>query len=713
LREAGMPAWVEDAQQLTELKDLSSSQSSVLLRTTEVEEFLSNLNLSSHALVAPKGFGKTLVLKLKRVSLQENDYRCFPFSPILDRPSNKPPILPNEIINVLENSDNWETLWNIAFSICLIKGFQDDRDVQEQLRDLLESDDLPPTLVNILTHPHITRPFDILHDCLAAQRNEIFLIMRAAQKVTRIFATIHKQAGIFVDNIDEYLIHYINFSYLRRNEVHERFVRIWHAGQVGAWLALRRLHGINPHVRIFVSIRKEAYQHAAQNEPQFSNLRSFRRELRYRLEDIKQIIENNIAIAPKSELVDKTNDDPLLRFLGPKNEFVSNAGTARQERAIDYWTRHCSLRPRDAIVIGKEISLIGVKRRTQQEIRNAINTAAAERVETLFNEAAPFFSGLYPEIFPQVIKSNVLTYDQVVEAATTYADIAARQYEIETEAARHPFCALYALGLVGIVQQSRDDPARLVQKFAPVGEIAFGKIHVLPHAETYLIHPSLSDFITRRNVGFLKELNKHNVIGDELEWRPEESIRFVAVGDIRGYRENVVQVSGKSQTFDKYWRDLFRQFTRDLDYAITSAGDHLVLADRSPGRLLRAARGLNGQLSASGYNLQIRMGAHSGFWKLNPALEGAQHPEISDIVVVAARVEPLAKPGDILLTQQFVDDARRYGHRFDEGAPSLVDDHYVGAQRYQAGAGVLISKDSEAAQHIPIYLFESAADASL
>ncbi len=175
-----MPAWVEDAQQLTELKDLSSSQSSVLLRTTEVEEFLSNLNLSSHALVAPKGFGKTLVLKLKRISLQENDYRCFPFSPIVDRPSNKPPILPNEIINVLENSDNWETLWNIAFSICLIKGFQDDRDVHQQLIDLLESDDLPPTLPNILTHPHITRPFDILHDCLAAQRNEIFLIMRDA-----------------------------------------------------------------------------------------------------------------------------------------------------------------------------------------------------------------------------------------------------------------------------------------------------------------------------------------------------------------------------------------------------------------------------------------------------------------------------------------------------------------------------------------------------
>ena len=217
-----MPAWVEDAQQLTELRDLNSSQSSVLLRTAEVEEFLSNTSLSSHALVAPKGFGKTFVLKLKRVSLQENDYRCFPLSPIVDRPSNKPPILPNEIINVLENSDNWETLWNIAFSISLIKGFQDDRDVRQQLTKLLDSNDLPSTLITILTHPHITRPFDILHDCLAAQRNEIFLIMRAAQHVTRIFATIHKQAGIFVDNIDEYLIHYIaGFLVLPKNRLTE------------------------------------------------------------------------------------------------------------------------------------------------------------------------------------------------------------------------------------------------------------------------------------------------------------------------------------------------------------------------------------------------------------------------------------------------------------------------------------------------------------
>jgi hypothetical protein len=118
------------------------------------------------------------------------------------------------------------------------------------------------------------------------------------------------------------------------------------------------------------------------------------------MDDIKQIIENNITIVPKVDLADRNNEDPFLRFLGPQNEFISNTRTAKQERTIDYWIRHCSLRPRDAVVIGKKISLIGVKRRTQQEIRSAINSAAAERVETLFNEVAPFFSSLYPDVFP-------------------------------------------------------------------------------------------------------------------------------------------------------------------------------------------------------------------------------------------------------------------------------------------------------------------------
>ena len=688
-----MPAWVEDAQQLTETKELNSSQNSVLLRTPEVEEFLSNINLPSHALVAPKGFGKTFVLKMKRISLQDSDYKCLPLSPIVDRPMNKPPILPDEKIDILEYSDNWGTLWNIAFSLCLIKNFQDDQDIQIQIRRLLDDDSMPAALFTILSHPYINRPFDIIHDCLASQRNELYSIMRFAQAVTRIFSTVHKKSAIFVDNIDEYLQHYINFSYTRRNDVHEKFLRIWHAGQIGAWVALRRLHGINPHVRIFASIRKEAYHYAGKHEAEFSNLRSFRRELRYGREDIKQIIENNISVTAKSELVDKKNPSVILRFLGPDNEFVVNVGTAKQEPVIDYWIRHCSLRPRDAVTIGKEISLIRARERTQHAIRAAINSAAAESVETLFNEVAPFFNSLYPDLLPSVVMSNVLTNEDIIKAAEEYTQLASRQYGVDRSVVENVFSDLYCLGLIGVVQDSRDKPGVLVQHFSPFGELLYGPSNVLPKAEVYLIHPALSDFIVRRNVGFLRELNKHNVVGDDLEWRPEESIRFVVIGDIRGYNEKVLQTVGGSQTFHKYWRSVFNQFTSNLDHATIREGDKLLMADRSPARLLRAARALITQLQTSGYELSLRIGAHSGFWRLNPDLEGVQHPEISDIIGIAARIEPLAKPGDILVSKKFIDDALRYGYEIDRESPRLVTQDYVGGDRYDADGGVLISKE--------------------
>ena len=64
----------------------------------------------------------------------------------------------------------------------------------------------------------------------------------------------------------------------------------------------------------------------------------------------------------------------------------------------------------------------------------------------------------------------------------------------------------------------------------------------------------------------------------------------------------------------------------------------------------------------------------------------------------------MAKAGDILLSQQFVDDARRYGYDFEGDLPVPIDQDYVGAERYQAGDGVLISKDREAEQRIQIYL---------
>ena len=113
----------------------------------------------------------------------------------------------------------------------------------------------------------------------------------------------------------------------------------------------------------------------------------------------------------------------------------------------------------------------------------AINSAAAESVETLFNEVAPFFVSLYPDILPSVLTSNVLTHEDRVKASAAYTQLVSRQYGVETSVVEHAFSALYCLGLIGIVQDSRDKPGMLVQNFSPIGEMSYGQSDVLPRAE--------------------------------------------------------------------------------------------------------------------------------------------------------------------------------------------------------------------------------------
>src|SRR5690606_24047899 len=140
-----------------------------------------------------------------------------------------------------------------------------------------------------------------------------------------------------------------------------------------------------------------------------------------------------------------------------------------------------------------------------------------------------------------------------------------------------------------------------------------------------------------RNVGFIRNLNRHNVVGDELEWRMEEDIRFVLVGDMKGYRTKVMNETSAAETFQDYWTRVFTQFTRDLDFAEAGQGDHVVLVDRSALRVIRASRSIASALQNSGYNLNLSCGAHSGHWRVNNDDSGVAPPDISSILGVAAR----------------------------------------------------------------------------
>ena len=79
---ANLPdAWVEDARNLDNAEQLVHSAHGILLETPAIGDFLRN-ETNKRIVVAPKGYGKTFLLKSKRILLQRNseNLSCLPES---------------------------------------------------------------------------------------------------------------------------------------------------------------------------------------------------------------------------------------------------------------------------------------------------------------------------------------------------------------------------------------------------------------------------------------------------------------------------------------------------------------------------------------------------------------------------------------------------------------------------------------------------------
>ena len=79
-----MRAWTVDADDIRVAEDFDEA---LLHRTPEIEAFLSPGRDDKFVVIGTKGFGKTLLLKAKRVLYQrEGSAVCLPVSNLLDKP---------------------------------------------------------------------------------------------------------------------------------------------------------------------------------------------------------------------------------------------------------------------------------------------------------------------------------------------------------------------------------------------------------------------------------------------------------------------------------------------------------------------------------------------------------------------------------------------------------------------------------------------------
>jgi class 3 adenylate cyclase len=107
-------------------------------------------------------------------------------------------------------------------------------------------------------------------------------------------------------------------------------------------------------------------------------------------------------------------------------------------------------------------------------------------------------------------------------------------------------------------------------------------------------------------------------------------------------------------SFPAFFVEAVAEAGRDLVIAEATNGDSALLIDPNPRQVVLAALALRERLRRSAYACDIRFGGDAGFVEIIGERPSAQ-ARTGLALLVAARLEPHAPPGTILVTGQFVD----------------------------------------------------------
>ncbi len=155
-----MRAWTVDADDIQIADDLDAA---LLHRTPWIESFLELKGSDRFIVTATKGFGKTLLLKAKRISYGDGQAVCIPENGLLDKP------IGDKIFNAAmvalygESTDNWKRVWLIAIAVATLKRL----DMTNGLR-------VNPQLHALLDNPNLSSVIDHFVNLLDFDRGDLF-----------------------------------------------------------------------------------------------------------------------------------------------------------------------------------------------------------------------------------------------------------------------------------------------------------------------------------------------------------------------------------------------------------------------------------------------------------------------------------------------------------------------------------------------------------
>ena len=157
----------------------------------------------------------------------------------------------------------------------------------------------------------------------------------------------------------------------------------------------------------------------------------------------------------------------------------------------------------------------------------------------------------------------------------------------------------------------------------------------------------------------------------------------------------------RARSFPAFFAEAVREAGRDLAIAQAANGDAALLVDSNPRQVIIAALTLRQRLLRSAYGCDMRFGGDAGFVEIAGEGESAQ-ARTGLALLVAARLEPHAPPGTILVTGQFVEAWRDLLGGGGLSAPA-VEPHEVPLLRESDGRfdlGQLIGGEAPMLRHL-------------
>ncbi|HXB02035.1 MAG TPA: ATP-binding protein [Opitutaceae bacterium] len=493
----GQP-WVSQADEIKETGEISLDD---VITTGPIEAFLDNDWHNPKFLVSgARGTGKTLLIRLKSAMYREKKTgtHFIPNTELVERLDAANVSFSDEDLSGFTQPNIWVSVWRICLEYVILRSL---------------GTDLPSALTEFFGEAN--RVASVLPEILRNRGALNRLLRLKNQELTARIENLDRPVAMFIDSVDEALSPHVGYTFYEFSQARDMTQgnldpAIWMNAQVGLFEAIKQIHHVNHHIRIFAAIRHEAYAARRTASHQDSD---YVCEIEYTPAKLRQIFVHNITRTDRTRLAKPDAADPITQFFGYptlEHAFVrSPNGDPVSEDIFDFILRHTFGRPREVVTFGQIIYHEEAVQRTPERIRQLIHTVASKGFNYFQKEIIPFWNyKVARELFLHA-HANVLTLAEVRRIARSVT---------ATTGHKHPFCYLISRGLIGYTMKEDHGARGLVQRFEIPGEHAFNEEFQFPQSRYFIFHPAVGSQLLTRDVNF--RLDRLNIIGDGRPFTP-------------------------------------------------------------------------------------------------------------------------------------------------------------------------------------------------